>query len=306
MKNKRIILLSVLIVLLLGYLILRHFRNEEKLEPIFRIDPTKVTTIEVWNNEHNTALAKIEDVWKIVRPVQWDADTLRVNSLFRDVLSAKYATTAMSLSEDAVSRYNLEDDQALHLRITAGSKVVHVLFSNIGNPWDYFRYEGSSDVYQIKYKVVQDFVPDLYNWRSPVIVQYEEDELQAIHTKYSQNEYTLTRNGAIWTYKDARETFDITYSNVAMMKIVNILQNFNTYVFFDNQEEQYRELFNNPECTVLLTLTNGKKQELSFAKLDDQRYLMMVDGDKRVFFAVSFDAAFRFMRHAEVFRRIQA
>jgi hypothetical protein len=33
---------------------------------------------------------------------------------------------------------------------------------------------------------------------------------------------------------------------------------------------------------------------------------MMVDGDKQVFFAVSFDAVFRFMRHAEVFRRIQA
>ncbi|HNQ43841.1 MAG TPA: hypothetical protein PKI59_05400, partial [Candidatus Cloacimonadota bacterium] len=60
MKNKKLLLVTVLVVLILIFFILRLSRNEEKLESIFPLSADKIGSIEIWNNEHSIALAKLE------------------------------------------------------------------------------------------------------------------------------------------------------------------------------------------------------------------------------------------------------
>lgn len=306
MKNPKLILLIVLVTLILGYLILRSFTPKEKLSPILDFPIDKINTVEIWDKSNRINLIQKEGEWRISKPLDWKADTLRVNNFIKDVLTAKYPTTPMSIGKDAVSLYGLDKDDVLNIRVTAGAKKNHLQFSNLGNPWDYFRFAEKSEVYQIKSKVLVQYYPELSNWRSPEIVRVEESELISIDVTHPKNHYTLTRKDNQWNYTDKMDSFNVPYSNIALIKILNILQNFNTYVFIDGNNTEYRKRFENPDCTIKLSLTNNRKQTLSFIKMDDNTYLLKVDDDDKVLFSVSFDSVFRFIRHAEVFRRLTA
>jgi len=87
-----------------------------------------------------------------------------------------------------------------------------------------------------------------------------------------------------------------------MLKILNILESLNTYIFVDNAQAEYAEKFKNPYCTVKLYLTGNRTQELKFIEHTQGYYLMMVDNDPSVLFVVVWDTVFRFTRHPDIFR----
>lgn len=303
-KKKRIIPAAILALLLITFLILRLNRPEEKTRPLFGLNPQKIDKIEIWEGEDRVDMAMVEGIWKISEPVVWNADSTKVAGFFEDVLAARYATTPMSLGPDAPNRYNLQEDSAMHVRVSSGNKSVHLLFSNMGNPWDYFRFAGDDNVYQVKSKVVQRYQPLMINWRSPIVLQYFEEDLASIRAKHADNDYILTRDGSRWVYQDARQTFDVYFDNFALIKIISILQNMRTYVFADGREEHFTEAFKTPELEVWITDTEAKTRKLSFVKVDNERYMLMVDDDPHVLYQMGFDTVFRFMRNPEIFKRV--
>lgn len=302
-KKTRLILAIVLALLLIAYILLRLNAPEEKTRRIFALDTQKIDKIEIWDSEDKIEMELIEGIWKIKEPFVWNADSTRIAGFFEHVLEAKYAHKAMSVGKDAASRYKLKDEDALHIRVSAGRKSAYALFSNMGNPWDYFRYASGSDVFQVKSKVVQRYHPQPINWRSPLIFQYWEEELATIRAKYADNDYTLSREGLNWTYRDSNQNFSVAFDNFSLVKIISVLQNMQIYIFADGREPYYREAFAQPLCEVWITDTEGKTRKLSFAKVDNERHMLMVDDDYNVLYQVSFDIVFRFMRNAELFRR---
>lgn len=302
MKRNRLILAGILLLLVATYIILRINRPEEKLRPVYDLKTKEISKIEVYDQADTLKLELQKGIWKLVSPVSWEADTLRIQELYSKVLVAKYPTTPMGEGKEAIKRYKLGDDQALHIVVDDGSKRVHAMFSNLGNPYDYFRFAGSEKVYQIKAQVGNIFTTQLYTWRSPHVVNYEEAELERISVKHLRNKYLLTRKQYDWYFKDDVNDFKIPQTNLAIMKVVNILSKLDTYLFVDGGEKEHLNKFDKPDCEVTLFLTDKSQRELSFVEYDDQQYLMMVDNDPSVLFVVSFDTVFRFMRHAEVFR----
>ncbi|MDD4309396.1 MAG: DUF4340 domain-containing protein, partial [Candidatus Cloacimonetes bacterium] len=221
--------------------------------------------------------------------------------------SARYPKTPMGEGKEAIKRFKLQDKEALHVIVSdkSGRKRIHTMFSNLGNPYDYFRYSGSDKIYQIKSKVAKSYLPDLPMWRSPHVVKHEESELISIEVKHLRNSYTLTRKQYDWYFKDALNDFKIPRTNWAIMKVVHVLGNLDTFVFIDDGSRKLADMFLTPDCQVTLNLSGNRTKVLSFAKYDDSQYLLMVDNDASVLFYVSFDTVFRFMRHADVFRSLQ-
>ncbi|MDY0152119.1 MAG: DUF4340 domain-containing protein [Candidatus Cloacimonas sp.] len=302
MKRNRIILIVILVILCAAYIVLRLKRPEEQQKAVFELNLKQINTIEVFDMADTLKMAKIKGVWRLTDPVNWNVDTLRIASLFKDVLSAKYPKTPMGEGKESLKRFKITDAEALHLVVGDEKNTVHVLFSNMGNPYDYFRYAGSDKVYQIKSKVMTAYSADLQQWRSPIIVMYAEDELESIEVTHKKNTYTLTRKKYDWYFKDAKNDFKIPLANLAIMKVVNILANMDTYVFVDGGDKETLDKFKTPDCVVTVQLTDKTSHELSFAYMDDKQYLMMVDKDPLVLFMVSTDTVLRFMRHADVFR----
>jgi hypothetical protein len=304
MKNSIKILLIILIVLVAAYFLLRLRQPVEKQSPIFDLDSLAIGTLEVFDQADTLKFKKVDGIWNLSSPVAWAADTLRIKALFKNVLTAKYPNTTMGEGKEAISNFKLQDNQALHIVVgdANGKKRIHTMFSNLGNPYDYFRYAGSDKVYQIKSKVANTFTTELATWRSPHVVHHEEGELDSIDVIHAKGSFTLTRKGYEWTYRDAREQFPIPYNNLGIMKVVSALANMDTYIFIDGGAKEHAHRFTKPECEVTLHLSNKSTQVLSFVKLEDDNYLLMVDKDPSVLFMLPFDTVFRFMRHADVFR----
>lgn len=302
MKRTKLILIILLAALLITYLVLRIVKPKESSKDLFRLNLDKVEKIEIFNAEQSIELILDEGIWKVKSDILWEADSLKIHDLFENVLKAKYPTIAMSQAEGAIERYELEDDMALHIRVSDSSRTAHVLFSNLGNAWDYFRYAEDSNVYQVKSKVVQYFQPDLMNWRSPIIIHYWEEDLKQIKVKHEKNSYTLKREGADWTYQDAKNDFEVETNNYALVKIISIMQNFISYIFVSGEEEQYQTAFEDPMCTLWITDVKGEVRKLDFAKFDAHRFMLRIDDDMSVLHQVEFDTVYRFTRNPEIFK----
>jgi len=100
------------------------------------------------------------------------------------VITAKYAKTPMGTGKEAIEKFHQKDEEALHIIVSDGKKSIHTLFSNLDNPYDYFRYAGSDKIYQLKAKVTNNYNTDLSNWRSPHIVSHKEEELLKIEVTH--------------------------------------------------------------------------------------------------------------------------
>lgn len=303
MKRSKLISLIILVVLITAFFLLKRRDNTENLRNIVNLNLAKIESIEIWNSDERINLILDEGVWKLTEPVLWPADTLMVSRFFDELVNAKHPTMAMSEGPAAITRYELEEDKAMHVRLKAGNKSEHLLFGNIGNAWDYFRRAGDNTVYQTRSRIVQDFGPVIINWRNPLVIHYWEDDLAQIRVEHEKNSYTLTRDGLRWTYKDANNEFDVVGYNFALTKIVSILQNFRSYSFIGGEDPESKALFKNPMATVWITDTNGKTRKLSFAKYIDQRHVMLLDDDYTVLYQVEFDTVFRFTRNPEIFMR---
>jgi len=302
-KKYRIGLLIVLALLLLLYIFLRYNAPEEKTRRVFDLKPEQITKIEIWDAEDEIEMNLLEGIWKISEPFVWDADSTRISDFFAEVVNAEYATTPVSLGADAPTRYQLTDEAALHMKLSSGRKSVLVLFSNLGNSWDYFRFDGDDKVYQLKNKLVQSYNPQQINWRSKLVFQYYEEDLRKIRSRHESGDFTLTRDGSKWTYQDASDTFEVPYNNFSLVKIISVLQNMQIFILADGRSEVFREAFKEPLCEVWITDTRGETRKLSFAKVDNERHMLMINDDPHVIYQVSFDIVFRFMRHAELFMR---
>jgi len=154
--------------------------------------------------------------------------------------------------------------------------------------------------------VVQHFGPDFAIWRNPLILQYFEEDLRSVRSRHTNGEFTLTRDGSQWTFTSPEESFVVPFDNFALVKIISILQNMRTYIFADGRLPHLREAFEKPDCEVWITDVQGNTKKLSFAKVDQERFMLMVDDDPTLLYQVVYDTVFRFIRPADIFRRIMA
>lgn len=296
--------LLLLVVLVGVLLILYRNRPETKVKDLYPLKPENIDKIEIWDPDGRIVLQKEQDRWQSHERFVWDADSTRVRQLFETVIQAQYPSKSVSLGKDAAEHYQLLDNQALHIRVSAGAKTVHALFSNLGNSWDYFRYAKDANVYQVNSKVVQHFPPTAYLWRSSQIIHYWEEELKSVRCKYDKDDYTLYHDRGTWRLKNDLYDFEVNSGNYALSKLVSILQNMNTHILADGTESIYQEIFAHPVCEVWITDHEDKVRKLSFANLDNERHMLLIDDDFSVIFEVGFDTLFRFMRNAELYKRI--
>lgn len=302
MKKNRLILLSVLILLVAAFFFLKNKRPIERTAKVFDIDTLSVNRIELFNAADTIKIVKKNNVWTLVHPVTWAADTLKIQSLFRDVVNGSYSKTPMGTGKEAIERFQQKEQETLHLVIANDKKSIRVLFSNLGNPYDYFRYAGSNKIYQLKAKVTNVYTTELHTWRSPHVVSHIEDDLLKIEVSHPKNKYTLTRKDYDWFFKDKANDFLVNTNNIALIKILNILANLDTYVFIDDVENEWIAKFREPYCTVTLSLSDNRTQVLKFVDYQEGSYLMMVDDDPTVLFVVVWNSVFRFTRHPDVFK----
>lgn len=302
MKKNKLILIGILLLLVIIYLVLMAKRPKDKVMPLVSIATEKIEEIELWNDEGKVLLKKEGESWKLFGDLVWDADSVYVERLFDEVLVKTHSTEPVSNTKEAIYNYDLGDDKALHIKVKGAGKSEHLLFGNVGNAWDYVRRDGSFEVYQLMSKVVSDFPPEFSRFRDPKVVHYLEDDLAEIKVKYLSYQYTLSLEGMTWKYHDKNNDFIIDNNNYALVKIISILQHFNSYLFDTSQNEKMIKSFKNPICEVWITDIKGEVKKLSFAQFEEDRYLLVVDDDFAMIHDVGANTVNRFTRGVSIFR----
>ena len=301
MKHRNLILLAVFLVLLGLFFFLRNREPKEKLRKVIDADSTQVAHIHIYNVADTIVVAKQNGQWMLQYPEQArvNPDMLRV--FFEFLRDATYSGTPMTESDDNLARYGLDESKALQIRVldTAGKLIAHCHFGNTDNPYDYFRYDKDSKVYQVKQPIWGRLQPQVDSWRSPTILSIRWDQMDAISVKHTNNSYVLTRQGPDWHYADSREQFKIPPGNVTMGKLLNVLANLEAYTYKRPEEINRAQL--SEVADVKIEMTDKSSHSIKF-HLWDKEYLMTVDGDESKNYSMVFDQVQRFTRHAEVFR----
>lgn len=306
MKKRNLIMLLVLVLLVGAFFLLRRQNPTERSYRVFDADSLKIASIEIKNAKNAVTMKLVDGKWRLTDPVEWDVAMDRLDTFWQKVLNARYSRTAMSEDASSIERYGLDAERALQVRVhnDKGKLVSHVYFGNIGNPYDYFRFEGSNKVYQVRQIILGAFDTELSTWRSPSLVSISYDKLDMIEVTHPKNSYVLTRKGEDWHFKDKLEDFKIPAYNVTMGKILSILERVDAYTFYDKDTERFKPMLEKPEADVKLTLTDKSTRRLTFIKSGEE-YLMMLDGDESIFFVMPYDVIHRFVRHAAMFRILE-
>lgn len=302
MKKNKTILLIILVALMAIYAFLALRKPQEREETLIKLNSQAIDKIEIWDAFDSILLSKTQDGWKLGEDMVWDADSLVVHGFFMDVIDARYARSPVSTGADGLSRYELNNEKALHIKISAGDKNEYLLFSNLGKAWDYFRFADANEVYQVKSKVVSNYLPEMSRWRDPLIIHILEEEIERIEVNHLRNSYSLIQDYSGWKYKDSRQEFDIFLNNFSLVKVISILQNFQSYLLDTDMSEELVSRFKEPIATVLIKTTDGKSTKLTFARLDENQSMMILDDDLGVIHHVSHETINRFTRAPEAFQ----
>lgn len=306
MKKKIIFLALVLVILLVVVLFLRREGSTERDYKVFSADSTQIGRIRVISPEDTIIITKSDKGWMIKEPVEWATNSEQLEAFFRDVLGATSSKTIMTDNPDAVERYGLVHGQALEVMVWDAKDKLrdHIYFNNFGQSFDYFRYEGSNEIYQIRTLVSRMYTGNLQNWRSPVLMRIFENVITSIEVTYPENTYRLEHKDDKWIYRDASNAFQIHHENRPLLRALNILNNLDTMVFFDGDNSRYMEAFRNPKCTVVLNLTDGSKRKLTFANLEVDGYALMLDDDPKTLYGIANDTMQRFTINKDYYRQL--
>ena len=306
MNKKVLIAAALLLILVAVFLILKNRDSTEKLTRVFSADSTAIAKIEIIDPADTLIIVRQDKAWMLDYPVKWETNTATLEFLFANVINANYSKTVMTSSPDAIVRYNLEPKTALQVKTydKKGKLRDHVYFGNNGNPYDYFRFEGSSDIYQMKMMVSNSIFASLDRWRSPVILRVPENEISSIESQDKDGSYVITRKDKDWYFKDAANDFKIPLENRALLRILNIMNMLDTYVFTDNPDSELLALFDTPFATVKVNLTNGKSRSLVFVKSGDKQYMLMLDNNPATLYSLVYDSVQRFTAKANLYLQL--
>lgn len=301
MKHRNLIMLAVLLLLLGLFFFLRDRAPKEKLLRVIDADSTQVAQIHIFNAADTVVVAKKDGQWRLQYPEDAKVNPDMMRSFFDFFFNATYSGMPMTESDNSLARYGLDEAKALQIRVLndSGKPLVHCHFGNTDNPYDYFRFDGKSEVYQVKQPIFGRLQPNPDSWRSPSILNLRWDQMDAITVEHQKNSYVLTRQGPDWYYMDKRENFKIPAYNVTMGKLLNVLSSLEAYTYKKPAEVDTGTL--ELVADVKIKLSDKGSHHIMFY-LMDETYLMTVDGDESKYYVMVFDQVQRFTRHAEVFR----
>ncbi|NLW18684.1 MAG: DUF4340 domain-containing protein [Candidatus Cloacimonetes bacterium] len=307
MKKDKVILLVVFFLLLAAVIIFKFAKNsKEVLKPIFTADSTAVAKIEIADRDTSITFEKQQARWMITKPAKWNVKEDQFQLFLQEVIFRHYSPKPVASGGEALEEYRLTRENALRVKAfnSKGKLLKEVWFGDPGNPYDYFCFQGDSNIYQIRRKVLAFYRPQFDAWRSPHVVSVNWDELLAIKVRHEKGSYDLLRDGGVWHYKDQKEEFEIPPGNQTMGKILNSLANMSAHTMLAEDEAPAQNELGRAVCDIDLDLVDKSHIKISFHPWE-QYYLMQTSLHPGSYFVMVADTLMRFTRDVTLFRAVE-
>lgn len=173
---------------------------KEKQESLFRIKRDEVISAEVVRSgQEPMLLGKKGEVWAMESPLETAADSSSVDSLLRNIETARRERT---FPEEAsrMDEYGLGEPRViLKVRTGEGEKVLRIGGDDYTENQVYVQLEGDEEVHLTSDLLLTTVDKDLFEWRNKKVLVVERDKIRAIEIERSSDKIVLKKQEDQWT-----------------------------------------------------------------------------------------------------------
>ncbi len=223
----------VLLIILAGLLGYYYYTQKTAKPPetnaVLSLKKSEITSLDIRQGQQDLiSLARTGGKWKIVKPIEYDVDSINLNDLLNAASSVK---ADRKLSDSDLSKYGLDnpsytvsiglgDDRSVKLLIGNSSPVGNAYFVKVSNKPYVYRVESTA---LEKFMLSGDFV---YQYAQKYIYQTAKDKITKIAYIKSGDEYTLQKNkDGSWVRngkKLNKDSMDKLLDDIVLLQITGI------------------------------------------------------------------------------------
>ncbi len=303
-KNNKIYL-GILVILVIVFAITKLNDNVEERIDFFGVDSADVREIEISNITDTLRLKKQNDIWKIVKPIQYDVAQKQLENFFKTVIGVETSKMPIAESEESLANYKLT--VSLATKITFFGKKDKILSSAlVGESSDRnntpARKDDDNKVYRLEENISYLVSSKLERWRDKMIAQIKQTNIKTITVLHPKNNYEISFRDSTWQYKDENGKFPVSSQNASLKKLFSNLNNIRTTKFIDNEYANYKDKLEKPELVLNIVLYDGSALNLKLIKTEEKKYILQKNNQKNTLFSIYESWAKGFIKQAEDFK----
>jgi hypothetical protein len=280
MNNK--ILLIILVILVAIYAFTKFNSNEEREFNFFAVDSVDVAKIEMSQNGEKIVLAKSDDVWKLVEPLESKIEKRNLENIFSRALVVTTSEIPVSEKESAREIYNLTDSLATVVKIydKSGKLLSDVLLGK-SKQWNNTpaRKNGDNKIYRLNSNISRIFNTDKDYWRDKEVLYVFPEQIQELQLLADDLDYKVTATDSLWKVEYRNQVINVDENNDFLSSVFKNLKKVKVAKFYYDDYSKVADKFENPEFKIIIKKRSGDVITLTFVESDQSQYRLMKIND---------------------------
>lgn len=307
MSKQNKIYLVVLLVLVIIFAITKMNNNVEKRIKFFDVDSISIASLEIADLQDTIRIAKQNDSWQIIDPIQYPTDETKINNFFERVIKVKTSSLPIAEEESSFEKYELTDSLATELTLFDENDQI-LDRSLIGKSQDYnntpARKKGKNKIFRLESNISYLVKAELSNWRKKIVAEFEEADIAKINIDSEQNDYSISFADTTWQYKSGKEQFKIDNENENLRRIFSGLKRINSTKFIDNEFEKYEEELKSPQATISVEKFDGSTMIFKLIPHEEEKkFILQKNDETKTLYIVYQSWLDRYLKEAEDFQK---
>lgn len=290
MKNVGILVVVLLVLGGIAFFVVNSSDStvESNLtEDFFAVDSASITKIEM-NSVKNgeVTLSKESGSWMLLKPVNYKADTLRVNSLLKEAKSIKVINPEVSSNSSKHSKFEVDDSLGTSVKLYNSNGLASEYIVGKRSPGGIFLRQPNSDVTILASTFnTFAFAQKAEQFRDKVICKLDTESITGYEVTSPIGKITVEKADSLWFVSGERKKEKRTEANANFINTWNTrFGNFYTSKFKD---ETSGADFTKPEVLIKVITTSGEKSVAAVLDLEDKNFFQVKYSDSEQIFLVS-------------------
>lgn len=196
-------------------------KEKEKAEKLFDFPKDSINYLAIHSPKGDFVFEK-DGKWRIIEPLETEADESNINTLLRTLTSAKKQKT-FSIKAEQKSSYGL-GNRALTIKFKSASAPQQVVMLGDNTSIGSNLYASKSDtlVHLIANTIRNQADKSLFDWRDKKVLHFDRNKVRELRLHNPKGDFFFVKQGNDWALKEPKQT---KADNGKVNELLNKLQN---------------------------------------------------------------------------------
>ncbi|MDH3653131.1 MAG: DUF4340 domain-containing protein [Myxococcales bacterium] len=261
-RKNRIAIGALVFFVLLGLTALAvNRRNRQPTSageiPTIELDKAEITALEIKRPEDGrVVLAKVDDSWRVIEPVEATADQNNVDSALNRLADLEISRI-VATKPDHYARLQVDEESAVRVTVKAGDETLsELMVGKYGNGMTMVRIDERGEVFGASGSLRYAFDRELKAWRDRKVVNVEPEDVQSIRFDGPKGTFVFEREGEAWAARKGNKALG-NFDPKQVSRTVSTTARLVASDFAASDVSEARAGLNEPRATVTLTSTGN-------------------------------------------------